>query len=289
MARRPIKCAPFVVTVAVATAAVACGGSVDSDGSGGQGGAAAGSGSGGTAATAAVGGTGGTGNTAAVGGSGGTTGACPPTAPNKDAPCAPVGLSCSYDGPTNPNCPPDQISAVCAEDKRWDVDIAISSCNPPPPDCPPEMPTSGTACIEGWGSCSYTGPKDSCGQVTKFDASCNGGKWDVQPLTPPCAPKCPATQPKQGSACVPPPEKQCWYKTQCCPDGFECIGGTWQQAPSTCNPPPPQCPVQPPGAGTKCDPCANSYCTWDFCAQGAAIVGKCVSGVWSVEKTPCAG
>lgn len=170
--------APFVVTVALATSAGACGGKALSSGEN--------QGSGGT--TPATGGTGGvevgTGGTAAVGGTVGI--GCPTHEPSDGTPCAKEGQSCFY---------ADVCGAeVQCLDGAW-RSVPIS-CNPPPPPiecdeavaCPDTPPTQDEWC----GECPPTPAScfwDDCEAGVSITGTCGSANtWELQMLDLECNP-----------------------------------------------------------------------------------------------------
>lgn len=69
-------------------------------------------------------------------------------------------LVCNY-GPPTPCSTPDMQARCDPRNGRWDV--AVSSCNPPPPSCPETQPLRGTRCAV-WSTppeCRYG--NDICG------------------------------------------------------------------------------------------------------------------------------
>lgn len=212
MARRPRPRAPFVVTVAVATLASGCGGSLSSDGTGGTG--------------------------------GGTTNPpppeCPATLPSPGSGCAVEGLSCSVVSHTDPCGTPITYAVSCVAG-AWSVElVSPSSCNPPPPpleSCPDAEPAAGGWCnvVEGK-SCSYPG---LCCFATY---TCSANIWlDVSPSCNPPQPVCPSAPPAPGAACDPcaPSFAPCSYDS--CGDGgvltsASCENGAWNVQLEPCGP-----------------------------------------------------
>lgn len=189
---RPRPRAPFVVTVALAAAAGACGGSTSDDGGqagsgGGSGGAEGGSGGVGAGGSGG-GGFGGGGFGGAVFGGGGC-GAnppsipCPPTPPVEGTACPPNdscfggwwGSSCSYADPCGG---PTPLVLDCSG-ATWQVQSGTPTCTT----CPPTAPVPGSACSLAAGqSCSY----DTCAATgMKTTASCDSSAWSVTGA--PCA------------------------------------------------------------------------------------------------------
>ncbi len=178
--KRPRPRAPFVVTVAFAVAAGACGGSTSVDsGSGAAGGVGGAGGSGGSAGSAALGGSGG-GETGGVGGLGsGGCGAnpphvpCPEEPPAEGSPCPQNvgscfgvwwGTSCKYAD----TCGGTLI--VDCSGTSWTVLDGLT-CE----SCPASAPVDGTPCTVT-GGCEY----DTCGDGgTVQTASCTNGNWAV--------------------------------------------------------------------------------------------------------------
>ena len=102
---------------------------------------------------------------------------CPGAAPANGAVCfAPI--MCSYPpaaGPTPDFCQPPTTTASCAGGV-WQVQMQLTSCNPPMPvSCPPTLPATGAPCPT-FGDpnqiCMY--PAELCGQES---ARCVGGSW----------------------------------------------------------------------------------------------------------------
>ncbi len=217
---------PFVVTVAVAASAAACGGSVNSDGLNG--------------------GNGGTGSS--VGSGGGISNPpppkppkvpCPAPAPAQNTACSSVGQSCNYK--TTDECGSEvSTNAVCAPDGRWDVTYSgpSVSCNPPPPPvdfCPTSEPTAGQWCnVVEKKFCSYPAP--CCAR----EYHCVDETWVEVTLE--CNPppvECSPTAPKTGDSCQACGQtfSPCEYN-ECATGGSityaECFGGTWTAKKAPC-------------------------------------------------------
>jgi len=227
MARKPIRRAPFVVTVAVAAAAVACGGSVDSDGGAGSGATGGSSGSGG-----------GIGNPPPPPTPTPKT-PCPALAPTQNTACSSVGQTCSYT--QTDECGSEvAVSAVCAPDAVWDVSYSgpSVSCNPPPPPvetCPVAEPTLGQYCnVISTELCSY--PTTCCSNVYQ----CMDETWvEVSLECNPPAVACPSVAPTTGQACDPCGQTFAPCEYNACSSGgsiirADCAGGSWTTQKSPC-------------------------------------------------------
>src|SRR5262249_9563057 len=106
------------------------------------------------------------------------------------------------------------------------------------------------------------------------------------------SPNCPTTPPGSGTPCA--HGEVCYYPTgPCCPPmEASCVNGQWMFAISTCNPPAPMCPVNPPVDGSPCtpDPCIGYVpdCTYGFCSDGtASLVAHCDGSVWRLSRAIC--
>lgn len=162
----------------------------------------------------------------------------------------------------------------------------------PQPGCPTNEPQPGTACAKTGLTCSYPWCSGT------MDYQCTGGAWEqiTQGSCNPPAWTCPGSMPPNGSACSIPDGSVCTYQNDpngCCPPAeATCSGGVWQSMISTCNPPAPACPPNPPTDGASCtssDPCAiQTYqCSWGDCGDGSpAVIGSCNGNNWSL--TYCA-
>ncbi len=159
--------------------------------------------------------------------------------------------------------------------------------------CPPAAPFSGTPCASEGTACTY--PDQVCTDVTCL---CGSWRWlnNAKCNLPP--PQCPTTAPTTGTPCMD-EGFQCTYSTDpngCCPPAqATCSCGVWQTSVSTCNPPPPACPVGIPQNGASCassDPCAVKVydCNWGDCGNGVPIAtGSCDGKLWTVMPNCVAG
>lgn len=259
MIRRKPARAPFVVTVALAASAAAagCGGS--------------------------------------VAGEGGNPSECPAALPSDGSACGASPLACEY--PSGTSCGMANVSTASCVAGAWDVAHYGSTCNPPPPSlCPSSPPPQGGFCSQVGQRCEFEGAVDECGQTSQTTAECSTSyQWEVSTAAVSCNPPppgCPATEPTIGSACADGPSTFCDYPSLgCCPATYSCQGGTWQQLPSSCNPPPLLCPSAPPATGDACSPCALGSCEWDSCDTGGGLLqGQCSPiGAWTVQAAPCPG
>ncbi len=164
----------------------------------------------------------------------------------------------------------------------------------PQPGCPTAEPQAGTACARPGLTCTYPW----CGVTV--DYQCSAGTWQqtTQGSCNPPPPTCPGTMPPNNGVCSAPDGTVCTFPNPgdpngCCPPPqATCTGGVWQSMISTCNPPAPQCPPNPPLDGASCtsgDPCAVQMyqCSWGDCGNGdPAIIGNCDGKLWSL--TYCA-
>jgi hypothetical protein len=227
---------PFVVTVALATAVTACGGSTfRDDGSGGDGGNAGSSGKNGSGGNAGSGtggvGAGGSSGSAGNAGVGGSGGHCPTTPTEDGTACAKEEETCHYQ-----RCyaPLWNTLIVMCRDGLWRHSIG-GTCNPPVPVCPVDLPPQGTPCsLPADMMCNYeTHP---C--CPPKSARCASGVWEILISTcnPPPPPPCPVDPPAPGSSCAPTdpcgtyPFQECTYGT--CPNGAAmtqalCNGDVW--------------------------------------------------------------
>ncbi len=213
--RRALR-APFIVTVTAATSAVAfavmpgCGSTVVVDESEG---------------------------------SSGNPSGCPAEVPPYQGACAQPGLECTY---PNDYCPP---TTVACEGGVWQT-LDSATCNPPPPECPPEIPAQGSPCPVIGESCFYP-TNDPCSTIEDSAYCGEDGTWSLSFSTcnppPPevfcsaltteadCASNGPACRwlvPGCADATVPPPalaEAGCFPSYDCAAD-FECAAGTTCQA-----------------------------------------------------------
>jgi hypothetical protein len=212
---------PFVVTVALGTSAIGCGGTVSGDGGGGEpvnqtGGASAG------------GSLHGGGASAGAGSGGAATTTCPTVAPEPGTPCrvAP-GVECvvGTDGCGS------HTTATCTGG-LWQVSWSGTSCNPPPPPsnvCPEREPYPGEYCNVTPGlTCSY----GSCSGAPATEARCEGYSWQVSywACNPP-PPACPADVPMAEDPCDAWGSSYCYYDvpSDCGWASVEanCAGGQW--------------------------------------------------------------
>lgn len=163
---------PFVITVAVAALASACGGSTASDG----------------------------------GGSGGVGGAttnppppnCPVGVPTTGSACPEVGAVCEYF--STDGCGQTATTEATCKPEGWSVFGSASSCNPPPPplaDCPSVEPTLGQYCnVVAGKTCAFPG------LCCSAEYTCQAQSWvDVSPSCNPPAALCPGSPPASGAAC----------------------------------------------------------------------------------------
>lgn len=157
--------------------------------------------------------------------------------------------------------------------------------------------TGGSGGTAGVGACPADGTP--CDGTTTWcqdpNSACTGhqcicGTWQTRVggtgCNPP-PPMCPDTMPVNGAPCTD-EGLQCSFPTDpnnCCPPAQAmCTCGVWQTAISTCNPPAPPCPVDPPQQGASCatsDPCAVKMysCSWPCAA------GNCDGAQWTVTPT----
>ena len=89
---------------------------------------------------------------------------------------------------------------------------------------------------------------------------------------------CPSIAPTAGSACSTPETTHCKYGTICSPIAWACdpVAG-WTQIDEA----PPQCPYDPPDAGTACLECTvpGHSCVYDAgCNDSSALVVTCSAG-----------
>jgi hypothetical protein len=116
-----------------------------------------------------------------------------------------VGLSCTYDGPSDGCGQSIDYEAVCTKSGTWSVSAKYpgTSCNPPPPPqdfCSTIEPTLGSWCDTTPGLvCSY--PGSCCANMYE----CVDNAW--QSMSPPCNPPipiCPESEPAAGTPCEAP-------------------------------------------------------------------------------------
>jgi hypothetical protein len=209
---------------------------------------------------------------------------CPATFPS-------IGAGCSYTGPacTYGDCggtPTQSVSCVKGVWEGWE-----STCNPPVPDtvCPAAFPTLGSGC-------SYTGPActygDCSGSPTQ-SASCVSGVWEgwttsCNPPPPPPPPDtvCPSDTPISGTYCnyVGP---DCTYG-DCYGEATEyarCTGNAWTVTTASCNPPPPDCPLDLPQNGAACSTSGMCPYPWNSC--GTLVYATCDGDTWQVDLGGC--
>jgi hypothetical protein len=148
--------------------------------------------------------------------------------------------------------------------------------------CPETLPAHRGGC-DAPGQCTYV---DECG--FPLVASCDGeGFWSIEaqiscnpppPDPPPDPPPatCPTTQPTPGTAC--------YDSTLYCTYGegeFGCPGpeavclpdGTWEVYETSCNPPPPECPLDLPAAGEVCEAQVGTWGEYPWGCQFAVTTG----------------
>jgi len=108
---------------------------------------------------------------------------CPGVKPVPGTACDYVGPSCGYDP-----CSGSPVTIASCLNGLWDV--AMGSCNPPPPTCPVAAPVIGSPCdVPAWfgPDCTYVTP---CGTLA---TRCQGGVWIRSPGAAPVpAPEDPA-------------------------------------------------------------------------------------------------
>jgi hypothetical protein len=163
--------------------------------------------------------------------------------------------------------------------------VALPGCDPTVTNgsCPESAPEIGSSCEEDGLSCNYG--EESCG--IPIYRTCMGEVWDRAPTVAcnPPPPECPAEVPKAGSACEE-RGKTCNYDTTGCPSVVTCgDDGTWSEPISpACNPPPPECPVEMPKAGSACaEP--GKTCNYDA-TSCPALVSCGDDGTWSEPISP---
>ncbi|MCL4754615.1 MAG: hypothetical protein KJ015_30955 [Myxococcales bacterium] len=235
--KRPRPRAPFVVTVALATAAAACGGSTSQEsGAGGAGGTGAG-GTGGSVGGSGGGGTGGVGANPGGGGCGANPPAipCPATPPPEGSAC-PTNPSSCFGGWWGTTCYyPDPCGGTAdlvmdCGGATWTVTSGALTCAT----CPASAPAVGAPCAApATETCSYS--KGCCPDVYQ----CDQGKWTQVPVS--CNPPpliCPATPPQSGAPCDPcAMPGECSYDT-CSALGkltkASCVNGAWLLGSTPC-------------------------------------------------------
>jgi hypothetical protein len=154
-------------------------------------------------------------------------------------------------------------------------------------------PQPGSACATT-DTCSY----DWCG-ASNVTATCVDGAWEVQygsTCNPPPPQECPVTAP-YGQGCWE-AGVVCTYSDEC-GNPFEatCDGATWQvgEPGTSCNPPPPECPLELPTAGLACpDPAPAIGCPYEVPSVCGTlfVVASCVADAfggtaWTVEGDTC--
>jgi hypothetical protein len=212
-APRPLR-SSFVLTVAVATVAAACGGSVATSPDEGRGDARdpeSGPGPG-----------------------------CATTPPIPTTACE-GSLVCNYAWcPYGPGGGYWGTEAKCL-DGKWST--MTTSCNPPPPpsECPTTEPRPGTSCSVIAYNCGYT---DTCApdRSALEYLMCSGGVWTMRDGDYTAA--CPKTAPAHGTSClcgVHLAPARCTYADSCGAESTIAAcdpkTATWNVGISTCNPP----------------------------------------------------
>jgi hypothetical protein len=216
---------PFVVTLSVGAAAVACGGMTSGESGPGADDVERG-GAGGTPKDGA-----GSGSEVGSGGWTATGGAwtnppdyelCPGQLPQSGTACnVDPERSCRYGEY-------DESSARCVGG-QWDVTTTITSCNPPPCTdvymCPASPPSDGAPCnLDPDIHCTWGYDYDYyCADMSEIWAECVQGSWMVGEYYVTCNPpyvECPE-RPMPGAPCDP-GYYQCWYY-----DERECSPGQW--------------------------------------------------------------
>jgi hypothetical protein len=211
-------------------------------------------------------------------------GVCPAQEPARGSACdVDPEAACEY----GPLCGPHLTRRAQCVQGAWQV--AVSSCNPPPPSCPTAEPSEGAGCQQGWAPapkrCSY-GSCDA-GGAAAVAFECSGSSWTVVERCGIAA--CPSQTPSVGGACN--------YTGGACGYGncagaptiyASCTQGAWSLQQVSCNPPPPStCPALAPAQGSSCTHNGGSSCVFSL-SVGGQVLGDCVNGRWEL-RTPDAG
>ncbi|AKT39324.1 hypothetical protein [Chondromyces crocatus] len=100
---------------------------------------------------------------------------CPEQPPSVGTSCNEIGKRCDY--PAAHSCA-EHVEAICGAGGTWGQTVEFGPCNPPPVACPASVPQQGSACeLAPNEGCSYPGESE-CGWLETY-ASCESGSWMV--------------------------------------------------------------------------------------------------------------